>query len=169
VALGLFVAAQPLGRPRPELGGRLRRLDGDPRTWRPRAGPAGPDPFARQPLARLLRPLAAQVAGRLLRLVNRVMPGVGPNLAEDLRVAWPAYDVLNFWTYKIGLALLGPLMLGVGNLSHVEAGPGPLWAVGLSVGLFLLPDWMLSRRLAAHHERLAGELSGLLVLAQLGL
>jgi tight adherence protein C len=169
-ALGLFVAAQPLGRPKPDLGGRLRRLDGDPRMWRPRAvGPVGSDPFARQPIARVLRPVAAQVASRLLSLINRVMPGVGPHLAEDLRVAWPAYDVLSFWTYKIGLGLLALVMLGIGDLTHVEAGPGPLWAVGLSVGLFLVPDWMLARRLAAHHERVAGELNGLLVLAQLGL
>jgi tight adherence protein C len=170
VAVGLFVSAQPLGRPRPDLGWRLRRLDGDPATWRPRpARGVGADPFANQPIARLLRPLAAAAASRVLRATNRVLPGFGPDLAEDLRVAWPEYDVLSFWTYKIGLALLALVVLGLGNLWHVEAGPGLLWAVLLAAGGFLYPDRVLARRLAAHHERITAELGALLVLAQLAL
>ena len=170
LAAGLFVSAQPLGRPRPDLGARLRRLDGDSRTWRARAERRpGPDPLARQPIARLLRPLAAQVAGRVLRVLNRLLPGAGPDLAEELRVAWPECDVLNFWTYKLGLALLALVVLGVGDLWHVQAGPGPLWAIGLALAGFFYPDRVLAGRLAAHHEQVAGELGALLVLAQLGL
>src|SRR5438067_11820364 len=79
LGLGLFllVAGQPLGRPRPELSQRLRRLDIDERL-RLNAAAADediglyPDPLARQPIARLFWPLASRVGRRLLGLLRRV-------------------------------------------------------------------------------------------------
>src|SRR5207302_10940545 len=63
----LILTAQPIGRPKPDLGERLRRLDVDERIRSAELGRRDPRPlFASRLLEGMLRPVVED-AGRLLR------------------------------------------------------------------------------------------------------
>lgn len=169
LGLGLFllIAGQPLGRPRPALGERLRRLDVDERL-RLNALVIDPetraDPFTRQPIARLFWPLAEELGRRLLALLRRVGLAGGRDLEDALHAAWPEMDVAHFWGLKLLMALVALVPLVLGDVLQVQVGPGPAWAPVLALVGFAAPDVALRRRLEAHRTQVVGELSALLVL-----
>jgi pilus assembly protein TadC len=169
LGLGLFllVSAQPLGRPRPALGERLRRLDVQERVrLNAVLAEQATEPAAavRQPIARLLWPLAYGLGRRLLGLLGRVGLAGGRELDEALRAVWPELDAPHFWGLKLQMALVALVPLVLGDVLGVRAGPGQVWAALLALAGFVAPDLELRRRLAAHRTQVVGELSALLVL-----
>jgi len=169
LGLGLFLlgSAQPFGQPRPELGERFRRLDPEQR-WRldrqTADRRAGSDPYRRQPVGQLFAPVADE-AGRVLSgLLRRVGLAGGQDLEEALRVVWPERTVVQFYGLRVQMLLVTLLPLAIGDLLHVEAGPGAFWAVVLGILGFAAPSLMLQERVRAHHARVTAELSALLTL-----
>ena len=169
LGLGVFliISGQPLGRPRPDLGERLRRLDVDERLRmhaRLAEQAMEPDPFVHQPIARLFWPLAAELGRRLLGLLARVGLAGGHELDEALRAVWPEMDPPHFWGLKVQVALVALVPLVLGDALQLELGPGLVWAPVLALAGFVAPDLWLRRRLGAHRTQVVGELSALLVL-----
>ena len=169
LGLGVFliISSQPLGRPRPDLGERLRRLDVDERLRmhaRLAEQAMEPDPFVHQPIARLFWPLAAELGRRLLSLLARVGLAGGHELDEALRAVWPEMYPPHFWGLKVQVALVALVPLVLGDALQLELGPGLVWAPVLALAGFVAPDLWLRRRLGAHRTQVVGELSALLVL-----
>ncbi|MBI4496653.1 MAG: type II secretion system F family protein [Chloroflexi bacterium] len=141
---------QPIGRPKPDLAERLRRLDVDERI-RAEVGRQDVRPiFASRLLEGMLRPVLDDL-GRLLRsLLGRFGLGGGEELERKLRIVRPGVEPSQFFGEKVASGLVGfgvfPLMDGLGIHPF---GPWPfwLWVAGFGAG-FLAPDWDLDRRLA---------------------
>jgi tight adherence protein C len=153
LGLGLYLVltAQPVGRPKPDLGQRLRRLDVDERVRMAeldRDRHVGRPLFASRLLEGMLRP-GVEDAGRLLRVVLlRLGLAGGRELDLRLRILRPGTEVVQFLGEKMasGVIVAGtfPLM----NVLHITPlGAWPVWAwlVAFGVG-FCLPDWDLRRR-----------------------
>ena len=151
LGLGVYLVlmAQPIGRPRPDLGERLRRLDVDERIRQAELGrQAAPPLFASRLLEGMLRPIVED-AGRLLRVVLLRLGLVGGHeLEARLRVLRPGVEVVQFLGEKVAaglvVAVVFPLM-NVLRIAPLGAWPVWLWLVGFGLG-FLLPDWDLARR-----------------------
>lgn len=164
--LGAYVllTAQPLGRPKPDLAERLRRLDVDERIRMERERHEVRPIFATPLLEALLRPVLEDL-GRLLRAVlSRVGLGAGRELERKLAITRPGVEPIQFLGEKaisglIGLAVF-PLMTALG-IGPFGAWPVWLWLLGFVAG-FLLPDAALDRRLAARRARVVMELPVLL-------
>ena len=151
LGLGLYLVltAQPVGRPKPDLGERLRRLDVDERIRLAELGRRARRPlFASRLLESMLRPIVED-AGRLLRgVLLRLGLAGGRELDGRLRVLRPGVEVVQFLGEKVAAGLIVAVTFPVMNLLHIEplgAWPVWLWLVGFGIG-FVLPDWDLARR-----------------------
>lgn len=160
----LLVTGQPIGRPKPDLAERLRRLDVDARLEmdlrRVRVRPF----FHSRLLESLLRPILDDI-GRLARaILARLGLAGGVDLERRLRVARPGVEPPQFFGEKIAAALLGLVVFPSMNVLGIHPfGPWPvwIWVVGAVIG-FLGPDWQLDRYLAAQRTECLMELPTIL-------
>lgn len=160
----LLLSAQPIGRPKPDLADRLRRLDVDERI-RAEIGRQDVRPiFASRLLEAMLRPVLDDL-GRLLRsALGRFGLAGGEELERKLRIARPGVEPAQFFGEKVATGLVGlgifPLMNGLG-IHPFGVWPMWLWLVGFAIS-FLMPDWELDRRLASRRTLVVMELPILL-------
>jgi tight adherence protein C len=149
LGLYLMLTAQPLGRPRPDLGERLRRLDVDERVRMADIGRmAAPPLFSSRLLENMLRPMVEDVGRGLRGVLLRLGLAGGRELELRLRVVRPGVEVVQFMGEKVAAGLIVAATFPLMGLLHIAPfGPWPvwLWMVGFGVG-FLLPDWDLDRR-----------------------
>ena len=160
----LLLTAQPIGRPKPDLAERLRRLDVDERIRMELERRDVRPIFASRLLESMLRPVVEDL-GRLLRAaLGRFGVVGGEELERKLRVARPGVEPIQFFGEKAISGLIGlgvcPLMNALGIVPF-GVWPVWLWLVGFIAG-FLLPDAELDRRLAARRTRAVMELPILL-------
>lgn len=160
LGLYLVLTAQPIGRPKPDLAARLRRLDVDLRI-RDELGRREQTPLFRSRLLEgMLRPVVDD-AGRLLRAVlGRFGLGGGAELERKLAVARPGVGPVQFFGEKLVTGLLGlglPPTLGVLGVEPFGPWPAWTWAAAFLVG-FLAPDWQLDARVAARRTACLMEL-----------
>jgi tight adherence protein C len=163
--LYLVLTTLPLGRPKPDLGQRLRALDVDERIRLAELGRHEVRPlFASRLLESMLRPVIDD-AGRALRSVLlRLGLAGGRELEARLRILRPGIEVVQFLGEKVATGLVMAVMFPIMNLLHFEplgAWPVWVWLVGFGVG-FVLPDWDLERRDAARRGRVLMELPTIL-------
>jgi len=146
----LLVTSQPIGRPKPDLAERLRRLDVDERIRMELGNRASEPIFASRLLEAMLRPLMDDL-GRLLQgILGHVGVAGISDLERRLATVRPEIGVVQFLGEKIGSGLVGLLVFPAMELLDVHPfGTWPVWLWGLAalVG-FLAPDWDLDRRLA---------------------
>ena len=160
----LLLTAQPIGRPKPDLAERLRRLDVEERIRAEIDGRGTRRIFASALLEGILRPVLDDL-GRLLRsALERFGLGGGQELERKLGIARPGVEPVQFLGEKVASALIGlgvfPLMNGLGIHPF---GPWPLWVWLLGAGTgFLAPDWELERLLANRRTQTLMELPILL-------
>ncbi len=145
LGMHLVLTSQPIGRPKPDLVERLRRLDVDERIRGEARGQERKPIFASRLLEAMLRPVLDDL-GRLLRVgLNRLGRGGGEELERKLRVVRPEVEPSQFFGEKVASGVIGlglfPLMNGLGIHPF---GVWPLWAwgAGFVVG-FIAPDWHL--------------------------
>ncbi|HVA85556.1 MAG TPA: type II secretion system F family protein [Candidatus Saccharimonadales bacterium] len=147
----LVLVSQPIGRPKPDLVERLRRLDVDERI-RMDLGRRDARPlFASRVLEALLRPILDD-AGRFCALVLGRLGLAGiSDLEGRLQVARPGVGTIQFLGEKVATALIGLAIFPLMNAVEVHPfGTWPLWTLVLGgVTGFLAPDWEMERRLAA--------------------
>jgi tight adherence protein C len=167
LGLGLYLVltAQPIGRPKPDLGERLRRLDVDERIRVAELGRHASRPlFASRLLENMLRPMIED-AGRLLRmLLLRLGLAGGRELEARLRVLRPGVEVVQFLGEKVAAGVIVAITFPLMNLLHIEplgAWPVWLWLVGFGLG-FVLPDVDLDRRARLRHGLVLMELPTIL-------
>jgi tight adherence protein C len=161
----LLLTALPLGRPKPDLGERLRLLDVDERIRRAELGRHESRPlFASRLLENMLRPVIED-AGRLLRAVLlRLGVTGGRHLESRLRVLRPGVEVVQFLGEKVATGLIVGATFPLMNVLHIEplgAWPVWVWIVAFAVG-FVLPDWDLQRREIARRGLVLMELPTIL-------
>ena len=158
--LYLLVTAQPLGRPRPDLAERLRRLDVDERTRLDHARHESRPFFRSRLLEALLRPLLDDLGDLARRGAGRLGLADGRDVELHLRLVRPGVEVSQFWGEKLAGTLIGgalfPLMNGLG-IHPFGPWPGWVWVAGAAGG-FLLPDGDLARRVGRRRARLVMEL-----------
>ncbi len=160
----LFLTAQPIGRPKPDLEERFRRLDVDERIRAEMAQRDTRPIFATRWLEAILRPILDDI-GRLVRSVLSLFGlGGGQALERKLRVARPGVEAPQFFGEKLASGFIGlaffPILNALG-LHPFGAWPGWAWLVGFGVG-FLAPDWDLERRLTGRRIEVIMELPTIL-------
>jgi tight adherence protein C len=145
----LVLTAQPLGRPKPDLGERLRLLDVDERMRvADEARYARKPLFASRILEGMLRPVIEDVGRALRKLLLRLGLAGGRELEAQLRVLRPGVEVVQFLGEKVATGLIAGATFPLMNvLQFGPLGPWPVWVwlVAFGVG-FCLPDWDLQRR-----------------------
>jgi tight adherence protein C len=160
----LLLTAQPLGRPKPDLAERLRKLDVDERVRTELERREERAFYVSRRLERLLRPVVDD-AGRLVRAVlGRFGLVGGAELERRLAAARPGVEPVQFYGEKAVVALVGlglcPLLAALG-VEPFGSWPVWLWALLAALG-FAAPDAELERRLAARRARAVMELPILL-------
>lgn len=160
----LLLTAQPIGRPKPDLAERLRRLDVDERIQAELGRREVRPIFASRLLEGMLRPVLDDL-GRLTRsILARFGLAGGRELERRLATIRPGVEVPQFFGEKVASALLGlglfPLMNGLG-IHPFGVWPVWIWLGGAAAG-FLLPDWDLDRRMAQRRTLMVMELPILL-------
>lgn len=160
----LLLMAQPIGRPKPDLAERLRRLDVEERIKSQLERREVTPIFASALLERMLRPILEDL-GRLVRsTLERLGLGAGEELERKLRVARPGVDPAQLFGEKVASGLIGmaifPLMDALG-IHPFGVWPIWVWVAGFALG-FLSPDWDLRRRLAERRTAVVMELPILL-------
>jgi tight adherence protein C len=165
LGLYLLVTAQPLGRPRPDLGERLSRLDVDERLHMTDLDQrAGPPLFASRLLENMLRPVIEDLGRALRGLLLRLGLAGGRELELRLRVVRPGVEVIQFMGEKVVAGVVVALTFPLMNLLHINPfGVWPVWTwlVGFAVG-FVLPDWDLERRVTQRRGLVLMELPTIL-------
>jgi tight adherence protein C len=161
----LWVTGQSIGRPRPDLGEQLQRLDVDHRMrLLERSHHARRPLFSSRLLEGLLRPVLED-AGRLARgLLARVGLAGGRELERRLQVARAGVEPIQFYGEKLAVACIVGLVFPLMNLLGVRPfGPWPVWVwcVGLCIGFFV-PDWDLDQRLRRRRGEVLMELPTIL-------
>jgi tight adherence protein C len=160
----LLLTAQPLGRPKPDLAERLRRLDVDERIKLELGRRAARPLFASRLLEVMLRPVLDDL-GRLVRAaLARVGLAAGRELERRLRVARPGVEPAQFFGEKVVSGLIGLALFPLMNWLGIHPfGPWAVWtwAAGFLVG-FLAPDWQLEQTLAVRRTRCLMELPTML-------
>lgn len=156
----LLVTSQPIGRPKPDLAERLRRLDVDERIKAQLGAREVRAIFASRLLEGMARPVMEDL-GRLLRAaLGRVGVVGGDELERKLRVLRPGVEPVQFFGEKAVAGLIGlavfPVMNGVG-VQPFGAWPVWLWVAGFGAGFFL-PDANLDHRLAVRRRGAVMEL-----------
>ena len=156
----LLATGQPIGRPKPDLAERLRRLDVDERIEMDLRRREARSFFHSRLLETLLRPVLDDL-GRLVRTVlSRLGVAGGVELERKLRVARPGVEPSQFFGEKVAAALIGVVIFPFMNVLGVHPfGPWPVWTwlVGAAIG-FLGPDWQLERHLSARRTECLMEL-----------
>ena len=160
----LLLTTQPVGRPKPNLAERLRRLDVDERIRAEMARQDVRPIFTSRLLEGMLRPVLDD-AGRLLRsLLGRFGLAGGQELERRLQIMRPGVEPAQFFGEKLASGLVGfsvfPLMTALG-IHPFGIWPVWIWLVGFIAG-FLAPDWDLDRRMAARRTLMVMELPILL-------
>src|SRR5437773_1695719 len=104
----LLLTAQPIGKPRPDLAERFRRLDVDERVRMDLERGTNHPIFASRLLEGMLRPMLDDL-GRLLRLgMGRLGMGAGSEeLERRLRIARPGVEAIQFLGEKAAAAAIG--------------------------------------------------------------
>src|SRR6266496_3776177 len=109
IGLGLYLVltALPVGRPKPDLGERLRLLDVDERIRLAELGRHEVRPlFTSRILENMLRPVIED-AGRLLRgVLLRLGLAGGRELEARLRILRPGVEVVQFFGEKVATGLI---------------------------------------------------------------
>ena len=164
--LGVYLLAtsQPIGKPRPDLRERLRRLDVDERI-RAQASHVEVRPlFASRLLEAMLRPVVDDVGRLVQQALARLGIGGGQDLARKLRVVRPGVDPAQFAGEKVLSAVIGAALFPLMNLAGVHPfGQWPAWsALAGGVAGYLLPDWQLEQRLGARRTLALMELPSVL-------
>jgi len=160
----LVITAQPIGRPKPDLAERLRRLDVDERIRMELEYREQRPIFASHLLEAMLRPILDD-AGRLFQtvLVRLGLMGI-PDLEKRLAITRPGVGVAQFLGEKIASGLVGLLIFPLMEAFQIHPfGPWPvwLWVVVGAIG-FLAPDWDLDRRLIQRRAACVMELPTIL-------
>jgi tight adherence protein C len=160
VSIYLLVTAQPLGRPKPDLAERLRRLDVDERVRMEADRRAIRPLFRSRVLEAVLRPVLDDLGQLARRWRARFGLSGGGELERALRVARPGVEPEQFWGEQLVGGLLGLALLPVLNALDLGLGGGwPVWSwLLVAVAGFLLPHWDLARRVAARRARIVMEL-----------
>lgn len=164
VGMYLILTAQPIGRPKPDLAERLRRLDVDERI-RMDLGHRDARPlFASRVLEAILRPVLDDI-GRLLEgALGRLGLARVSDLERRLAATRSGVGVVQFLGEKVASALVGllvfPLMEVLG-IHPFGTWPVWLWALAAAAG-FLAPDWDLARRIAERRTAALMELPTIL-------
>ena len=158
--LWLMLMGQPLGRPRPELGARLRRLSAQERiALEERApGPGGPM-FRWAVLERLLRPLLEDLGRAASGLLRRLGLEAG-DLEARLALGSPGTSAAQFRGQQLATGAVCALALPAMNVLGVHPlGPWPvwLWAGAFCCG-FAAPSWQLAARLSRRRRAIEAEL-----------
>jgi tight adherence protein C len=160
----LLLTAQPIGRPKPDLAERLRRLDVDERI-RMELDPREARPiFASRLLEAMLRPILEDAGRALQSNLGRLgLAGVA-ELERYLRATRPDIGVVQFFGEKITIALVALLVFPAMELLGIHPfGAWPVWLWGLAaLVVFLAPDWDLERRLAERRTACLMELPTIL-------
>ncbi|MYH40746.1 MAG: hypothetical protein F4150_03040, partial [Chloroflexi bacterium] len=158
--LALMLLGQPLGRPRPELSQRLRRLSAEGRLALEEGAAGGSGPmFRSQLLERTLRPLledAGRASGALLARLGIEIA----DLDRRLRLAAPGMSAAQFRGQQLATASVALLAFPAMNLLGAHPlGPWPLWLwLGAAACGFAAPSWQLASRLRARRAAISGEL-----------
>jgi tight adherence protein C len=165
LGLYLVLTALPFGRPKPDLGQRLRLLDVEERIRMADLGRHGARPlFASRILENILRPVVED-AGRGLRVVLlRLGLAGGRELEARLRILRPGVEVVQFLGEKVTTGLIVAATFPVMNLLRITplgAWPVWVWLVAFAFG-FLVPDWDLHRRELGRHSLVLMELPTIL-------
>lgn len=160
----LLLTAQPIGRPKPNLAERLRRLDVEERLRMDLDRRDVRPLFASRLLEAMLRPILDD-CGRFLHLAfQRLGLGGGEELARKLQVARPGVEPIQFFGEKVASGAIGlglfPVMDALG-IHPFGVWPFWTWLAGFAFG-FLAPDWELERRLSTRRTLVLMELPILL-------
>lgn len=153
LGLGVYLVLSTLsfGRPRPDLGERLRQLDVDERMRLAELGRRASQPlFSSRLLENMLRPIVEDAGRTMRRVLLRIGLGGGRELEDRLRLVRPGVDLVQFMGEKVAAGVIVAGMFPLMNLLRMHpfgAWPVWLWLVGFGVG-YLLPDWDLDRRAA---------------------
>lgn len=145
----LVLVSQPIGRPKPDLAERLRRLDVDERIRMDRERRDSHPIFASRVLEAMLRPILEDV-GRLFAIFLERLGLAGlAELDRKLQVARPGVGPIQFLGEKAGTTVIGVALFPVMNALELRPfGTWPLWAIAAGGAIsFLAPDWDLERRL----------------------
>ena len=165
LGLYLLLGATPLGRPRADLGERLRRLDVDERIRQAELGRRAARPlFSSRLLESMLRPIVEDAGRGVRSVLLRIGLAGGHELEQRLRLARPGVDLVQFMGEKVAAGVIVALMFPLMNLLRMHpfgAWPVWIWLVGFGVG-YLLPDWDLDRRVARRRGVVLMELPTLL-------
>ena len=161
----LILVTQPIGRPKPDLLERLRRLDVDERIRAEVGRAADVQPiFASRALEGLLRPIMEDL-GRLLRAaLSRFGLAGGRELERQLRLVRPGVVPVQFFGEQVLTGLIILAVFPIMNALDITVfGPWPvwLWLVGFLVG-FLAPTWQLQQRIGQRRTVLVMELPTIL-------
>lgn len=160
----LVITAQPIGRPKPDLAERLRRLDVDQRIQMQLEHRDEQPIFASRLLEAMLRPIVDD-AGRLLQAVLVRLGLMGAEeLAKRLAVTRPGVGIAQFLGEKIASGFVGLLVFPLMDAMQIHPfGTWPiwLWAIGGAIGI-IAPDWDLDRRLAERRTACVMELPTIL-------
>lgn len=158
--LWLLVMAQPLGRPRPELAARLRRLSAQGRLeLEERANGAGPAMFSSSLLERVLRPLLDDAGDWTGRILRRLGVETG-DLDRRLALGWAGMSAPQFRGQQLATGAVAFLVFPAMNLLGVQplgAWPLWLWLGGFVLG-FAAPSWQLNGRLRQRRLAVLAEL-----------
>jgi len=160
----LPLVAQPIGRPKPDLVERLRRLNVEQRLQQELRKPASQRLFASPMLDAFLGPLLDDVG----RLVRATFGQIGVARTADferwLALERPDVQPTQFIGEKVATGLIGlalfPLMNGL-ELHPFGVWPVWVWLIA-SIAGFLVPDWDLRRRVACRRMRVIVELPAIL-------
>ena len=161
----LLLTSQPVGRPKPDLGERLRSLDVDERIRLAESGRRDSHQlFTSRLLENMLRPVLEDVGRAMRSLLQRLGLAGGRELEMRLRVVRPGVDAIQFMGEKVAAGLIVSATFPLMNLLHIQpfgAWPVWIWLVGFGIG-FLLPDWDLDRRAAQRRGLVLMELPTIL-------
>ncbi len=165
--LGLYLTltSLPVGRPRRDLGQRLRRLDVDERMRMADSERHVNQPlFASRVLENMLRPIVEDIGRGVRALLLRIGLAGGRELEARLRVTRPGVDPVQFMGEKVAAGVIVAITFPLMNVLRIDpfgGWPVWLWLVGFGLG-FLLPDWDLERRAARRRALVLMELPTIL-------
>jgi tight adherence protein C len=163
VSAYVVLTHQPLGRPKPDLEERFRRLDVESRlrddAARPRrrlAGSGGRETWTAS--------LLADLGDAAQRALNGLGIAGAEALEQRLAIARPDLDIGQWYGEKVALGVVWVLfVIGAGLLGVRPFGSLPvgLWLLAFLGGYFL-PDVLLGRTMRARRAQVLMELSPLL-------
>ncbi|MCZ2110120.1 MAG: type II secretion system F family protein [Dehalococcoidia bacterium] len=160
LGLWLILTSLPWAERRPDLAFELRRLSAQGRmeieSERQRAAPPM---FVSPLLERTLRPLLDDAG----RLVGRLLTRLGirtADLEQRLVIGWAGMTSSQFFGQKVAVGLLFLAILPALNFAGLQPfGAWPAWTwLGAGLVGFILPDWLLDRRVARRRQQVLMEL-----------